>query len=87
MTHPQPAPGTPGAAEPSAAPALPVPRPVHVVLAGGGTGGHVEPMLALADALAAAPPPTAAPPSGSPAWAPPAAWRPGWSRPAATTCG
>jgi UDP-N-acetylglucosamine--N-acetylmuramyl-(pentapeptide) pyrophosphoryl-undecaprenol N-acetylglucosamine transferase len=51
VTHPQPAPGTPGAAEPSAAPALPVPRPVHVVLAGGGTAGHVEPMLALADAL------------------------------------
>ncbi|WP_231851651.1 undecaprenyldiphospho-muramoylpentapeptide beta-N-acetylglucosaminyltransferase [Modestobacter italicus] len=28
-----------------------MPRPVHVVLAGGGTAGHIEPMLALADAL------------------------------------
>ncbi len=54
MTSPQPAPGTPGAAEPAtgAPPAAPVPRPPSVVLAGGGTGGHIEPMLALADALA-----------------------------------
>ncbi|HEV7211142.1 MAG TPA: undecaprenyldiphospho-muramoylpentapeptide beta-N-acetylglucosaminyltransferase [Blastococcus sp.] len=27
------------------------PRPLSIVLAGGGTGGHIEPMLALADAL------------------------------------
>src|SRR6478609_6992825 len=26
-------------------------RPLSIVLAGGGTGGHIEPMLALADAL------------------------------------
>jgi UDP-N-acetylglucosamine--N-acetylmuramyl-(pentapeptide) pyrophosphoryl-undecaprenol N-acetylglucosamine transferase len=34
---------------------VPVPapgRPLSIVLAGGGTGGHIEPMLALADALA-----------------------------------
>ncbi|MGY2129369.1 undecaprenyldiphospho-muramoylpentapeptide beta-N-acetylglucosaminyltransferase [Blastococcus sp. SYSU DS0617] len=29
----------------------PSPRPLSIVLAGGGTGGHIEPMLALADAL------------------------------------
>jgi UDP-N-acetylglucosamine--N-acetylmuramyl-(pentapeptide) pyrophosphoryl-undecaprenol N-acetylglucosamine transferase len=29
----------------------PAPRPLSVVLAGGGTAGHIEPMLALADAL------------------------------------
>jgi UDP-N-acetylglucosamine--N-acetylmuramyl-(pentapeptide) pyrophosphoryl-undecaprenol N-acetylglucosamine transferase len=44
VIHPQPAPGDSGAAESS-------PQPVHIVLAGGGTGGHIEPMLALADAL------------------------------------
>jgi len=27
------------------------PGPLSIVLAGGGTGGHIEPMLALADAL------------------------------------
>ena len=29
----------------------PTSRPLSIVLAGGGTGGHIEPMLALADAL------------------------------------
>ena len=60
-------------------------RSTSVVLAGGGTGGHIEPMLALADALRRRA--GGEPPSGSPASAPRGAWRPGWSRPAATTCG
>jgi UDP-N-acetylglucosamine--N-acetylmuramyl-(pentapeptide) pyrophosphoryl-undecaprenol N-acetylglucosamine transferase len=33
------------------APARDASRPLHVVLAGGGTAGHIEPALALADAL------------------------------------
>lgn len=35
----------------------PASRPVSIVLAGGGTGGHIEPMLALADALRRRPAP------------------------------
>ena len=55
-------------------------RSVSVVLAGGGTAGHVEPAMAVADALT-----RSIPASASPRWAPPAAWRPGWCPTAATT--
>ena len=53
---------------------------LSVVLAGGGTAGHVEPAMAVADALSALDPM-----SGSPRWAPRAGWRPGWCPSAATT--
>ncbi len=54
--------------------------PISVVLAGGGTAGHVEPAMAVADALNALDPGC-----GSPRSAPSAGWRPGWFPSAATT--
>ena len=48
-------------------------KSLSVVLAGGGTTGHVAPLLALADCLRRRDP---AP--GSPRWARPRAWSPGW---------
>ena len=54
---------------------------MHVVLAGGGTAGHIEPALALADALRRRHPRR----RHHRRWAPRPAWRPRWSRPAATT--
>ena len=52
---------------------------ISVVLAGGGTAGHVEPAMAVADALTALDPRF-----GSPRWALRAGWKPGWCPNAAT---
>ena len=71
----------PGAPRRAGGPA--VTAPLSVVLAGGGPAGHIEPMLALADALRR----RSDRESASPAWVRPEAWRPGWCPPAATTCG
>ena len=53
--------------------------PMNVVVAGGGSAGHIEPALALADAVLRLDPTPA-----SPRWAPNAAWTPRSSRRAAT---
>ena len=76
------APGTDDPARTQALAGPPGRRVSSVLLAGGGTAGHIEPALAVADALLAIDPTIRSPRS-----APSADWRPRWSRPAATSCG